>query len=721
MSHAIDKTSFRVFRTSDARTLVEHPQRVDRHGDEPSQMLVISDAGIVVQDRKQAYPTSSNAIVSSHEIMGIVGILELAYGKYLIGITQRTLAATIQAHKVWRIKAGVAIPVGSTTFPAHIEELDDATLAKYATDKDLLDNISSIVNSGHLYYSTSYDLTHSLQHNFLQKTGKAQSTVVDDRYFFNRHLQTALIEASRPSKGDTSPWVAKIIAGFAGGIDIDYAPDAADATAPARTYTIVLVSRLNQRRLGTRYVRRGLDSAGNAANNVEMEQIVFNHDFLKDKSISAYVQIRGSAPSVWGQELDLSYRPRLLLADIDKEVVWSPIKSHYQDLKHQYIGEKSVGGGADHGQVVCVNLLDDTGFEGPLTEIYERTVKRFNDTKITYESFPLNKWCKKMNFKNMEILMDRVRVRLANSGWFVAEGEIPSLVSPGTLRCTRLQTGTARVSCLDSLDRTNLTCSIFARHVVAFQVQSVSPDLPAVQVLPSTGVSPSEVRDPAAAVRKALEHGMPALTNVWADSGDAISLMYAGTRALKADVTRTGKRQVVKGSLDDGMNSLTRYYINNFTDGRRQDAYDLWSGKTTLAKINELVATQGAKQAHRLRKPLLPKNKGLGVVIPSVVIDAVEPFLYATTEYVYKVSDKSMARRTHVDEKGEPHTYAGFLVALMKVYSPAHVNNMFEFFLAMVIFFYVFVTVKIFKIRGQNVVDRPRLTTEEATLRELTN
>ena len=44
---------------------------------------------------------------------------------------------------------------------------------------------------------------------------------------------------------------------------------------------------------------------------------------------------------------------------------------------------------------------------------------------------------------------------------------------------------------------------------------------------------------------------------------DAISRLYAGTPALKRDFTRTGKRTKL-GALDDGMNSLQRYYLNNF-------------------------------------------------------------------------------------------------------------------------------------------------------------
>jgi phosphatidylinositol 4-phosphatase len=57
--------------------------------------------------------------------------------------------------------------------------------------------------------------------------------------------------------------------------------------------------------------------------------------------------------------------------------------------------------------------------------------------------------------------------------------------------------------------------------------------------------------------------------NVWADNADAISLQYSGTKALKTDFTRTGKR-TVSGAMADGINSLTRYVKNNFHDGFRQ-------------------------------------------------------------------------------------------------------------------------------------------------------
>ena len=120
------------------------------------------------------------------------------------------------------------------------------------------------------------------------------------------------------------------------------------------------------------------------------------------------------------------------------------------------------------------------------------------------------------------------------------------------------------MSCLDSLDRTNLTCSLFARYLLPFQVQSISPEhYPASEYFQVNGAAEGDVRDPVAALRNVVNPSSKKMTNLWADSGDAISLTYAGTRALKADVTRTGHRQWVKGSVDDGLNALTRYYLNN--------------------------------------------------------------------------------------------------------------------------------------------------------------
>jgi hypothetical protein len=74
---------------------------------------------------------------------------------------------------------------------------------------------------------------------------------------------------------------------------------------------------------------------------------------------------------------------------------------------------------------------------------------------------------------------------------------------------------------------------------------------------------------------------------LWADNADAISRLYAGTPALKGDYTRTGKR-TKKGALDDGVNSMTRFYLNNFLDADRQEGMDLLTGYAKFDTSDEL-------------------------------------------------------------------------------------------------------------------------------------
>jgi len=70
------------------------------------------------------------------------------------------------------------------------------------------------------------------------------------------------------------------------------------------------------------------------------------------------------------------------------------------------------------------------------------------------------------------------------------------------------------------------------------------------------------------------------LNQMWANNGDALSILYAGTGALKSGFTRTGKRTVA-GMLDDAMKTVNRMYVNTFLDDSRQYVIDALVGKLT--------------------------------------------------------------------------------------------------------------------------------------------
>ena len=77
---------------------------------------------------------------------------------------------------------------------------------------------------------------------------------------------------------------------------------------------------------------------------------------------------------------------------------------------------------------------------------------------------------------------------------------------------------------------------------------------------------------------KILNYGICFLQGLWANNGDALSRQYAGTNALKGDFTRTGERNL-SGLMKDGMNSASRYYLNQFRDAYRQATIDLMTGQ----------------------------------------------------------------------------------------------------------------------------------------------
>lgn len=154
-----------------------------------------------------------------------------------------------------------------------------------------------------------------------------------------------------------------------------------------------------------------------------------------------------------------------------------------------------------------------------------------------------------------------------------------------------MQRGVMRTNCIDCLDRTNVVQALLARKALEELLRALLL-LPAGQGIGEAfpGVrttlllrAPLQSRAPSAVICLAppLERNTTAAMQLekrfkvmWADHGDMASTQYAGTGALKSGFTRTGKRTTM-GLVDDGLKSAVRYYLNNFEDGQKQDAYDI--------------------------------------------------------------------------------------------------------------------------------------------------
>lgn len=69
------------------------------------------------------------------------------------------------------------------------------------------------------------------------------------------------------------------------------------------------MSRKDCRRPGRRFITRGLDDEGNAANFAETEHIFVHYKDDHTMSVASYVQTRGSITLIWSMKPNLKWAP----------------------------------------------------------------------------------------------------------------------------------------------------------------------------------------------------------------------------------------------------------------------------------------------------------------------------------------------------------------------------------------------------------------------------
>ena len=300
-----------------------------------------------------------------------------------------------------------------------------------------------------------------------------------------------------------------------------------------QTMNLTVIARRSAKRPGTRQWRRGTDVEANVANFVESEQIVEFEDWC----ISSFVQVRGSIPIMWSQTPNLMYKIPISIGPSGRSE--AVLKSHVTTLSKSY------------GGVTAISLANLTCREGKLSNAYQSAAaavyKEVSDFKFV--AFDFHKECGAVNYHNLSKLWNSIEREHALYGSWTHGGKHGS---------TR-QSGVFRTNCIDTLDRTNVVQGLLARktlEILLCERGLLSPGKTFDQVNPSFETL---------------------FRSIWDDHGDEISRQYAGTGAMKSAFTRTGKRDF-NGLMDDGIKSLTRYYLNNFRDGGKQDALDLVTG-----------------------------------------------------------------------------------------------------------------------------------------------
>ncbi|KAI9136819.1 SacI homology domain-containing protein [Paraphysoderma sedebokerense] len=554
-------------------------------GTVPSQTLVIDRRTGDISVDVSPNPPSPSSDATVIPIQGILGHINL-HSPHLIVITSAVKIGSVLQHPIYKITSTQILPILRSRSRLSDEDKRD--------EDKFLDMLDGVMKEGFMWFSYTYDLTNSLQRIFDQ--GEQNTELwekADDRFFWNKYLQSKFIQIAKSSPPDSSNhflkhFILPIICGF-----ISTTP----AQINAHKFTYALISRKSVYRVGTRYHSRGIDEEGNVSNFAETEEIVIIDDNTQlsptKKStthVLSYVQIRGSIPLYWRQRINARYTP--ILEVMDRPDTHNTFKRHIESNLNKY-GESQV----------LVNLINKKGYELPLGEEFKRQIELLGDQRVKYTHFDFHHECRKMQWHRIQLLLDQLSNDLTHQSYFSAAFvSSPSApLSPPIFKDVKIhkkQIGVIRTNCIDCLDRTNVVQSMFAKRLLEVMLKDVGV-MREGQTVEACSKDFEHIFKNGTC--QSFQRFIPVLrcianqfyffspstfilylftfvtSKVWADNADAISTLYSGTGALKTDFTRTGKRTKA-GALKDGYNSVIRYIKNNYLDGERQDALDLLLG-----------------------------------------------------------------------------------------------------------------------------------------------
>ncbi|KAK9451468.1 SacI homology domain-containing protein [Limtongia smithiae] len=401
-------------------------------------------------------------------------------------------------------------------------------------------SIRKLLMDGSFYYSNDFDLTNRMQSRSSDPSFDIDG--FDEAFMWNSFMISELVkyrshlQTEEKLALDNARFLTSVIRGFAETVPTHIMAEETtttdqgytDTRAVRKSATLTVISRQGCRRAGTRYNARGVDDEGNVANFVETETI-----FQVDGYFFSYTQIRGSVPIFWEQDVQLlSAKVNITRAF---EATQPAFMTHFDPLVAKY------------GPVHIVNLLSSKPGEAELTHRYHKHIEAAIHG-------PLMGQLRETRFD--------FHVETARAGYAAAENiKVPLqndvdefkffLYDSSVKQVLYEQTGVFRTNCLDCLDRTNLIQQIISKW----------------------------------ALQNFLESGFRADNDLWmrhsvlwADNGDQLSKMYAGTGALKTSFTRSGKMSIA-GAIADATKSVSRMYINNFVDKGRQNTIDMLLGR----------------------------------------------------------------------------------------------------------------------------------------------
>uniref|UniRef100_A0A9L0R7P9 FIG4 phosphoinositide 5-phosphatase n=1 Tax=Equus caballus TaxID=9796 RepID=A0A9L0R7P9_HORSE len=557
--------------------------KIDRT--EPKDLVIIDDRHVYTQqevrellgrldlgNRTKMGQKGSSGLFRAVSAFGVVGFVRFLEGYYIVLITKRRKMADIGGHAIYKIEDTNMIYIPNDS--VRISHPDEARYLRIFQNVDL---------SSNFYFSYSYDLSHSLQYNLTvlrmplemlksetTQTRQESFDIFEDeglitqggsgvfgicsepymKYVWNGELLDIIKNAVHRD------WLLYIIHGFCGQSKL---------LIYGRPVYVTLIARRSSKFAGTRFLKRGANCEGDVANEVETEQILCDASVMSFTagSYSSYVQVRGSVPLYWSQDIStMMPKPPITLDQADP---FAHVAALHFDQMLQRFGSP----------IIILNLVKEREkrkHERILSEELVAAVMYLNqflppEHTIIYIPWDMAKYTKSKLCNVLDRLNVIAESVVKKTGFFVNRPDsYCSILRPDekwnelggcVIPTGRLQTGVLRTNCVDCLDRTNTAQFMVGKCALAYQLYSLGLiDKPNLQFDTD-------------AVRLFEE--------LYEDHGDTLSLQYGGSQLVHRVKTYRKIAPWTQHSKDI-MQTLSRYYSNAFSDADRQDSINLFLG-----------------------------------------------------------------------------------------------------------------------------------------------
>ncbi|KAK3506888.1 hypothetical protein QTP70_030909 [Hemibagrus guttatus] len=545
--------------------------KIDRT--EPRDLVVIDDKHVYCQqevrellgrldlgNRTKIGQKGSSGLSRAVSAFGIVGFVRFMEGYYIVLITKRRKMADIGGHSIYKIEDTNMIYIPNDS--VRVTHPDEARYVRIFQNVDL---------SSNFYFSYSYDLSHSLQYNMtlLQtsydhgeneelhtSSGSKQDSfdIFEDeglptqvvhglknepyaKYVWNTRLLEKVKDTVHPD------WLLYIIHGFCGQSKL---------LIYGRPVYVTLIARRSSRFAGTRFLKRGANCEGDVANEVETEQIIHDASVMSFTAgrYSSYVQVRGSVPLYWSQDIStMMPKPPIRLDQADP---YAQVAALHFDQMLQRFGSP----------IIILNLVkkrEKRKHEKILSEELYPAIINLNqflppEHCIEYIAWDMARYTKSKLCNVLDRLSMIAENVVKRTGFFVNRSDFHChTLRPddrwGDLRGQatahgRIQTGVLRTNCVDCLDRTNTAQFMVGKCALAYQLYALGMiDKPKLQFDTDC-------------VRLFEE--------LYEDHGDTLSLQYGGSQLVHRVKTYRKIAPWTQHSKDI-MQTLSRYYSNAFS------------------------------------------------------------------------------------------------------------------------------------------------------------